>query len=308
MMGTYVHISTFHRHDDFIKKNIEKAFDAIGNVENIMSIYKEDSEVSKLNTAQKPGRYPVSDEMWYLLTVSDEIHKLSEGAFDITVKPLMDMWTQAVKEDTLPTDTQIRDTMAKVGWDKIVLHPATKEIEFTVEGMELTLSGIAKGYAIDRAVAVFRKAGVSNCLVDAGGDVYCYGKPDKRDFWNIGVRDPIKNTRIIKVLNLKDVSVVTSGNYARYYKIKDKEFSQIFSPKTGEPVKVNTSVTVISDSATRADAWATALMALDPEEGVRVVEKNDNLEALILSTLRGKLDIRKSSGFENYERKNVSRR
>ncbi|MCD6460344.1 FAD:protein FMN transferase [bacterium] len=302
-MGTYISIATYYHNDAYLKKVMGGAFKRVEDIENAMSIYKEDSEISVLNKSKKPGTYKVSDDLWYVLTAADKVYLESEGAFDITVKPLLELWQKAADNNKLPDKSQVAKVLHKIGWKKVVLHPKTHEIEYLDDNVEITLSALAKGYAVDAVVDVFKKAGIDNCIVDAGGDLYCYGQPKKRKYWHVGVRDPLNKQRVIKILYINDKSVVTSGNYERFYTIEGKSYPQIFSPETGYPVTVNISVSVIADKAVDADAWATALMVIDQEKGCGIIENFTGMEALIIATKHGRLRIRKTSGFTSYETK-----
>ena len=302
-MGTYISIATYYHNDDYLKKVMGDAFKRVEDIENSMSIYKEDSELSILNRSKKPGTYKVSDDLWNVLVVSDKVYLESEGAFDVTVKPLLELWQDAADKDQFPPQSEIDSFLPEIGWQKVVLHPETHEIEYLDDNIEITLSALAKGYAVDAVVEVFKKAGIDNCIVDAGGDLYCYGEPKKRKYWHVGVRDPLNKTRVIKILYVNDKSVVTSGNYERYYTIQGKTYPQIFSPVTGYPVTTNISVSVIADRSVDADAWATALMVIDQEKGCDIIEQFTGMDALIIATKRGKLRIRKTSGFTSYETK-----
>jgi len=302
-MGTYISIATYYHNDDYLKKVMGDAFKRVEDIENAMSRYKEDSELSVLNRSKQPGKYKVSDDLWHVLTVADKIYLESEGTFDITVKPLLELWQAASDNDKLPNKAEVDAVLPQIGWKKVVLHPETQEIEYLDDNIEITLDALAKGYAVDAVVEVFKKAGIENCIVDAGGDLYCYGQPKKRKYWNVGVRDPLKKPRVIKILYINDKSVVTSGNYERFYTIEGQTYPQIFSPETGYPVTVNISVSVIADRAIDADAWATALMVIEQEKGCDIIEQFTGMDALIIATKHGKLRIRKTSGFTSYETK-----
>ncbi len=305
VMGSYMTITAYFSDQKYLKKSIDEAFDEIKQVENIMSPFIETSELSILNKAAKPGRYKVSDHVWNVLLISDRLNKETEGAFDVTIQPLYNLWKMAEARNKIPTDEELRNTLKSIGWDKIVLHHRSKEIEFTVPDMQLTFGGIASGYAIDIIVNSFRESGIKNFLIDEGGDIFCSGQPGTRALWRIGVKDPLNKSRVFKVLEFKDMAVVTSGNYERYYKIGDSSYSQIFSPKTGLPVKQTVATTVIANDTITADGWSTSLMVLGVDRGIEILKNRKDMHALIISSDNGKLTIKSTPGFSNYEKKDV---
>lgn len=305
VMGSYMTITAYFEDRQYLKKSIDQAFGEIKKIEALMTPFEETSELSVLNKAPKPGRYKVSDHIWNILNISGKLNEQTGGAFDVTVQPLYNLWKSAAHRNKLPTGEELAGALKSVGWNKIILHEDTKEVEFTVAGMELTFGGIASGYAVDLIANSFRKNGIQNFLIDEGGDIFCSGRPGKRSLWRIGVRDPLKKSNVIKVLSLTDMAVVTSGNYERYYKIGGKNYSQIFSPQTGLPVEQTVSTTVIAKDTVTSDGWATALMVLGADKGMQILRFKKDIEALIIYSDDGKLSVKSTHGFSTYESKSV---
>ncbi len=245
-----------------LAKAITAADAALRSVEAHMSTHLEDSEISRFNAAQPGLAVPVSPETMEVLEASRQLAEQTHRAFDVTCRPIVEVWTKAAKEDKLPADAELAAALALVGWDKIALRRRAVEKRAFSGGVDL--GGIAKGYGIDRAVAAMKDAGAIGGLVDVGGDVRCFGRRPAGGKWRIGIRNPFTKDRtdLIGRLRLSRGAVCTSGNYERYWTIKGERYSHIVDPRTGRPVDEAPSVTVVAPTAMVADAWATALSVL----------------------------------------------
>ncbi len=252
-------------------------------IENLLSKYNPESEVAKLNQS---GSLKTSAETFYIIKKAKEFCEKSGGAFDITVAPLMDLWGFTNKQYNVPSEAEIINTLAFVGADKIILKDFNNVIQFKLSGSKIDLGGIAKGYALDCAVKKLKEAGINNCLINAGGQVYCLGSNGSRP-WKVAVTSP-RGKNLVDYLELKDKSVATSGDYEQYF-IKDKKrYSHILNPKTGYPASSGvSSVTVIADNALTADALATAIFVLGKDKGERLVKQFNGVEAKIIEENRG---------------------
>jgi thiamine biosynthesis lipoprotein len=252
MMGTFVEvISPDSRAGTIVMSRMR-------DVERRFSVYDEDSDISRLN---KYGVCAVAPETYKLLIKAKEYWLASDGAFDITVGPLMELWGFRDKELRRPSDDRIREVMAAVGTNKIIFHTSGDVVEFSVSGMKVDCGAIAKGYAVDCAVSALREAGVSSCLINAGGDIYClgnrFGKP-----WNVAIQDP-GGPGMVKILHLVDKAVATSGDYEQYFTDGGVRFSHIMDPVSGYPAKAKAvSVTVVAGDCLTADFLATTGIVL----------------------------------------------
>lgn len=287
VMGTFARVVAFT--DDIASGNqcIESALDAINNVDNLMSDYKPDSEISRVNANAFARPVKVGPATFEVLEKSIEISKLTDGAFDITVGPLVKLFRTARDTGKAPTPEQIADAKTKVGYEKLVLNDAEKSVSFTVKGMSLDLGGIAKGYAVDKVIEVMQQHGALGAMVDIGGDVRCFGRPPKgKETWIIGLQDPNTDngaTGIILKLKIAASAVTTSGDYQQYAIIDGKRQSHILDRKTGKSAKGLASVTIIAKNATTADALATAVTVLGPQKGLDLIEGIPNTEAFLIS-------------------------
>lgn len=275
IMGTLVEITVIPANE----KAIREAFEALKKVDALMSTYKEDSEISILN---REGRAQVSEETLEVIEDAIKFSKLTDGAFDITCRPLINLWNKVKTEEKLPTEEEIEEAISLVGYQGIILEG--NQIRLEKKGMQIDLGGIAKGYAVDKAIEALKKNGIKRALVNAGGDLYALGTDSQGEKWQIGVQDPREEDRVIDIIKVKDRAVATSGDYRRYFTLEGKRFSHIVNPKTGLTIQdVPMSVTIIGPDATTTDALSTGVFVLGPEEGMKLIESLPEIEGMIIS-------------------------
>ena len=259
-MGTFVSIRLFGFKWYKFDSAFNKAFSAIDNISNIANMYKEDSEVSRVNKIAYKSPVVVSNDLFLLIKDSKALYDASGGAFDITVAPLVELWGPYQDRDAVPDKESIQSVLHYVGSDKLVLDRQKRTVFFKKEGMKIDLSAIAKGYAVDKSIEAIKECGFSSALVNAGGDIFCLGKKDFLFSWRIGIQDPRKREGIVEILRLSDSAVATSGGYEQYFVYRDKDYTHLLHPKTGYPVEsVFSSTTVIAKRCFIADAIATAV-------------------------------------------------
>jgi len=276
MMGTFVEVVSPD------KRAAGITFAEIQRIESLLSKYKSDSEVSRLN---KLGKLKVSPDTLYVIKKSKEFWKASGGAFDITVAPLVGLWGFTEKKYNVPKDEEIKAVLNLVGSDKIILHDKDNVIEFRIPGIKVDLGAIAKGYAVDCAVIKLKTAGIKSCLINAGGQIYClgdnYGAP-----WNVAIKNPRGKT-VIGYLKLKDKAVATSGDYEQYFFKNNKRYGHILNPKTGYPADSGIlSVTVVAPDGLTSDALATAIFVLGKSKGAVLAGRFADTEVRIIEEKR----------------------
>jgi thiamine biosynthesis lipoprotein len=289
VMGTFARVVVVAPDMRTAKRCIKAAFAQIYKVDQLMSDYKDDSEISQVNRDAFERAVKVSKSTYEVLQKAMEFSKLSAGAFDVTVGPLAQLWRSADKANSVPTDTELQYARSKVGYEKLILNPNEMTVRFAVNGMKLDLGGIAKGYAIDKAVEAMKKSGALGAMVDIGGDIRCFGKPSKgKNYWLIGVQDPNRTEDLIGtpllVLKLTDAAIATSGGYRRFALIEGKKYSHIINRKTAVGAQSLSSVTIIANNAIDADALATAVTVMGPEKGLALIEKIPQTEAILITT------------------------
>jgi thiamine biosynthesis lipoprotein len=305
VMGTFARVVVVAKDTKTAQKCIEAAFSEIDNVNNLMSDYKNDSEIGLVNSnaAEHPVR--VGESTFEVLQRSIEFSKLTGGAFDITVGPSVDLFRAAKETHIAPTQEQIDNAKTKVGYEKLILDPKNRTVKFAVEGMRLDLGGIAKGYGIDKAIEATKKSGSLGAMVDIGGDVRCFGMPAKgKDHWLVGLQDPnlpadTPGLDIVLTLRINDGAVTTSGDYQQFVIIDGKQYSHIIDRQTGTSTEGISSVTIITDNATDADALATAVSVMGAEKGLALIEKLPETEAILIPS-GPKSELIKTTGAEKY--------
>jgi FAD:protein FMN transferase len=262
MMGTYVEVIS----DD--KRAAPIVFAEIERVEDLLSKYRPNSDVSRLN---RLGKVTVGSDLYFLLTKAKEYWFATDGAFDITVGPLMDLWGFTEKQYRQPSDEEIQKTLRFIGANKIIFHPQNNVVEFNIPGMKIDLGAIGKGYAVDCAVKALRVAGVKNCLINAGGQVYCLGTRAGKP-WRVAIRDP-RNDRLRGSVTCTDRSISTSGDYEQYFMVGKTRFSHIMDPRTGYPSRSKViSATVTASDGLTADFLSTSLVVLGKEKGQELLK------------------------------------
>lgn len=264
VMGTSCTLAAVVRPDEAEQaaRALEAAEAALRQVEARMSVHLEDSEVSRLNAAPAGQRVRLSADTATVLRAAEKAHALTDGAFDITCGPLIQLWRRAAERGALPADDEIARARAASGWRLIELVEDGARKRSRQARVEL--GGIAKGYAIDRAAAVLRGAPVQGGLVEVGGDLRVIGQPPVGDRWKVDLRDPFGDA-LLGRLRVSEGAVCTSGNYARFAVIEGRRYSHVVDPRTGRPADAVPSVTVTAPTAIEADVWATALSVLGPD-------------------------------------------
>ncbi|MFH0977861.1 MAG: FAD:protein FMN transferase [Candidatus Woesearchaeota archaeon] len=278
MMGTTVTITLVDTNANKARAAIITAFDRMKKIETTMSIYDNKSEITKLNRKKK-----LTDASEDLLTVIEEslkYSKMSDGAFDITVQPILDLFTKTYTElNRPPTEKEIETQRNRIDYRQVQVENKT----ITIGNMTIiTLGGIAKGYAIDKAIESLQERGISRALVDAGGNLRAIGKKTAEEPWIVALQNPRNNSDYITMIKLEDESVATSGDYVRYFD-KNKTAHHIINPKTGTSATDLISATVITKKAMEADALSTTVFVLGPEKGLKLIESMNWTSALLIT-------------------------
>jgi len=267
-------------------------------VERLMSAYAPDSDVSRLNRLGGRGDVALSAQTMHVLQRAGEVHGLTHGAFDVTYAPLRDLWRDARQSGRPPDSAAVREALARVGFERLIL--GADGARFGAVGMEVDLGGIAKGYAIDLAAESLRRGGATHGFADIGGDLRFFGLPPGRSRWRVEVYRPPGLTER-PLLSLHPCAVTTSGDYARGFRVGDEWYSHIIDPRTGRPVGDVPSVTVVAPDATTADALATGLAVLGPEDGLALVDSLAGVECMMLvRDAGGRISKHLSGGFHRF--------
>lgn len=297
LMGTLVQI-TIVGTNPHAKAAAQAVIDEIQRVENLSSFHKP-SALTRIN--EHAGRGPVraDPEILTLLEESIRLSRQMRGAFDPSLGPVSRLWNFSSGEPRLPPTSEIAQAMTKVKLNRIEIDAATGTVRLPEPGMALDLGGIAKGYALDRARQVMKRFGVNGALVNAGGDILTVGEKAPGHPWRVGVQDPRRGNAIVAVASVKDKIIVTSGDYERFFVKNGKRYHHILDPRTGYPTTGLRSVTIVATDGITADALATAVLVLGADEGLKLVESLQGIEALLVDSAgRVKLSSGAASIFE----------
>ena len=246
---------------------VTAAFDEVDRIDRLMSHYKPESPLSQLNRKAAKEAVKVEPELFDFITECLRYSRESDGAFDITVGPLMKAWGFFRGEGRMPKAEQIAEVRGKIGWRHVILDEKEKTIRFDRAGVELDLGGIAKGYAVDKAVEVLKQHGIQRALVSAcGSTIYGLGSPPGEDGWEVKLRDPVSSQKTAMTVRLKDRALSVSGSYEKFFDLGGKRYSHIFDPRTGWPVQGVLSVAVLSDTGTAGDALDNVFYVLGVEK------------------------------------------
>jgi thiamine biosynthesis lipoprotein len=292
-MGTVINISAAARGERQAEEAVEAAFAEFRRLDALLSHYSDSSEVGRLNRESRLEN--PSPELQDNIRKSLEFARLSGGAFDITVQPILDLYDHTFRElKRAPTAEEVRRTLRLVDYRRIELGEGFIRLG---PGQKITLGGIAKGYAVDRALDVLRARGVRSALVDAGGDIRTLGKAEGRRDWLVALRNPRDPNDFITRIRAADLAVVTSGDYERYYD-PERKFHHIINPRTGYSATELISVTVVGLEAFDADALATSAFVLGLDRGTKLIESLPGYEGLLITRDR---QIHRTAGFARYE-------
>jgi len=284
---------------------IQSTLDAINQE---MNHYNPDSEISRFNAWEKGSAFEIGDDFYEVVKRSFEIYDATEGAFDITIAPIVNLWgfgPEDVARETPPSALEIKKALSQSGQDQLVLSPSKTLLKKT-SGLTLDVSAIAKGYAVDAVSQALKANGYQNFMVEIGGEVFVAGHTLEAKPWTIGVQSPqtqvgFENTLHRKLL-LTNLALATSGNYQNYLDLEGKHYSHILDPRTGYPTPTSiVSASVIAPECSIADAAATAVTVLGLENGLAWIESEPELEAMLLiQTEDNELQEVLSSGFKKY--------
>lgn len=302
-MGSEFKIVLYSPDEQTARRASRSAHDRIKALDAIFSDYQPDSELMRLcaQAGGPPAR--VSDDLLEILLRSRALFERSQGAFDVTVGPIVRLWRRARRDRKMPDAELLSKARALVSMDLVEIDRAARTVRLQKRGMKLDLGGIAKGYASDAAIATLRAHGITRALVAGAGDVVVSGPPPGRDGWVVGIGpldDP--NSRPSVFLSLRDAAVSTSGDAERFVMIDGKRYSHIVDPRTGLGIVNRSSVTVIAPNGTTADALATAVYGLGTTAGLALVESTEGASAYVVTDARGTREVRESHRFRAIQR------
>lgn len=261
---------------------LKKLEDKINELDDMLSTGKETSEVSRLN---RSGEAVLSPTMANLIKRSKAIYNKTDGLFDITIYPLMELWGFSTKNYKVPSGKEIEEKLKLVGSDKIDFNEETRKISFKNKGMEIDFGGIGKGYITDELVKILTDEKVESAIINLGGNVFGFRKKPDGSLWNIAIRDPNEPDKYMAAIRLEDSAVITSGGYERYFEENGIIYHHILDPRTGKPSESGLkSVSIISKDGTLADALSTSLFIMGEEKAIGYWKENGSNFDILLMT------------------------
>ncbi|QCX01681.1 FAD:protein FMN transferase [Aggregatimonas sangjinii] len=261
---------------------IDDAVKEMNRIEQLISSWDPESQTSEIN--RNSGKKPVAvdEELYRLVERAIGISKLTDGAFDITYAAMDNIWKFDGSMTEMPSKEQIKKSVAKVGYQNIILDEKNLSVFLKKAGMKIGFGAIGKGYAADKAKALLMEKGVISGIINASGDMNVWGKQPNGEAWKVAITNPLDKTKAFGLLPITDGAVVTSGNYEKFVTFNSKRYSHIIDPRTGYPSSGIVSVTVFAPKAELADALATSIFVMGKETGINRIEQLPKVECIII--------------------------
>jgi len=295
-MGSELRLTVWTQNDAAALSACDAVFAEFDRLEALMSVWREGSDVQRINQAAGDRAVAVSPEVREVLHAARRASDWTDGKFDVTFGALSDVWRFDHDQDNrLPTQAEIRARLPLVNYRAVVIDDRAGTVMLERRGMRLHLGGIGKGYAVDRGAAILRAAGLPNFMIQSGGDLYVAGRRDDRP-WRVSIRDPRgPPEQFFAVLDLEDGTFSTSGDYERFFMKDGRRYHHLLDPDVGEPAEGSRSVTIVANTATVADGLSTGVFILGPEKGMALIERLPDVEGVIVSA---KNEVLVSSGLK----------
>ncbi|HMC63814.1 MAG TPA: FAD:protein FMN transferase [Gemmataceae bacterium] len=297
-MGTRFRIVLYAPNKQMAEKAAKAAFARIAELDGIMSDYRSSSELMRLCKKADGAPVRVSEDLFYVLQRAQEVSRRCDGAFDVTVGPVVRLWRRSRRTQQLPDPEQLAQARELVGYEKVRLNEKDRSVQLTQAGMQLDLGGIGKGYAADAALKVLKQHGITRALVAAAGDIAVSGPPPDTPAWKVAIHPLDPEQKSSRFLSLRHAAVSTSGDTEQFVEIGDKRYSHIVDPKTGMGLVGRMSATVLAKDGTASDSLAKVVCVLGPERGLKLIEATDGAAALFVR--------RTDEGVETFESKRFS--
>lgn len=282
LMGTVIKVTLYDSDDESILNDI---FNKVKELEANLSINENGTLVDKINESAGIEPVKVDDDTYEVIKKGLEYSKVSNGLFDITIGPLVKLWSIGLPEQKLPTQEEIDSKLPLIDYNDLVLDDSEKTVYLKRPGMMIDLGGIAKGFTADIISEILTERGVKSAIIDLGGNIFAHGNKNNTDFWKIGIQNPLSERGgIIGSIQVKNKSVVTSGTYERYFEENGVRYHHILSPKTGYPYENNIAgITIVSDKSVDGDALSTSVFAMGVEDGLKFVNSRDGIDAIFVT-------------------------
>ncbi|OBS11555.1 thiamine biosynthesis protein ApbE [Elizabethkingia miricola] len=288
LMGSRFQITLVDKDSISAERNIDKAIAEITRIENLISEWRPETQISQVN--QNAGIKPikVDKEVFDLTKKGLYFSKLTDGAFDISIVAMDKIWKFDDSMNELPSEQAIKESVRNVGYQNIILDSTNSTIFLKNPGMKIGFGSIGKGYAADKTRDLMKSMGVKAGIIDASGDISTWGNQPDGKPWAIGINNPFNDHKMAAILYFKENAVTTSGSYEKYAEIHGKRYSHIMNPKTGYPSTGLTSVTITGPNATMANGFSTSVMVLGEKDGLKLLKPFPEYHYLLI-TDKGKI-------------------
>ncbi|UII75091.1 FAD:protein FMN transferase [Flagellimonas sp. HMM57] len=293
LMGTTFEIIVVAPNEDIGYLDIDEAVSEIERIEKMISSWDEASETSLINKNAGIKPVKVSPELFRLIERSKKISEITDGAFDITYASIDKVWRFDGTMKKVPEKGHIQQSIAKIGYGKIVLNSMERTVYLTEPGMRIGFGAIGKGYAADKAKELMVSKQVKGGIINASGDLTTWGTKASGEKWVIGISNPLDKDKVFSWLPIVESSVATSGNYEKYVTLDGKKYSHIIDPRTGYPTEGINSVSIFAKTAELCDALATAVFIMGKDSGIHMINQIDGVEVVLVDSDN---KIHKSSG------------
>ena len=281
-MGSTIELKLYSPSEELFHRVVDACVERTKEIDRLFSNYRDDSVLAEVNGSDGVRPVSVPGEFLHLVLTSIRYSELTDGAFDITIGSLFKLWQAETEAGRLPSQSRIRDALGCTGFRRIKVDEAKSQIFLDGDCVRLDFGAIGKGYAVDEMVRIARENGITKGLVNFGGNIYAMGSPAGKKFWEVGVRKPGGRNEIISKIDLANKGVATSGDYERYFEHAGKRYSHIIDPRTGQPAEDLTSVVAVSQTATEADVFSTAVSVLGPRGAQMLARKDKSLGFLVI--------------------------
>lgn len=282
ILGTIVQLKVFGRNAE---KAIDEVIERLNDIDDKMSIFKDYSEVSKINKNAGKAAQIVSEDTYLLIKDAVKYSKMSEGAFDPTIGPIVKLWNIGTETAAIPDENEISEKLKLVNHNDIILNDDNHSVMLSHQGQSIDVGGIAKGYAADEVKKIFLKNHIKSAIIDLGGNIFVMESKENNEPWKVGIQNPFEpRGKYVGIISVKDKSIVTSGNYERYFEEAGKKFHHIIDPRTGYPSESRIiSATIISDKSIDGDGLSTGVYIIGLDKAFKLIESLSGIDAIFIT-------------------------
>lgn len=282
VLGTIVQLKVYGRKAE---KAVAEVLERLNDIDDKMSVFKEYSEISKINLNAGQSPQKVSEDTYFVIKNAVKYSEISEGAFDPTIRPVVALWNIGTNKARVPNDSEIKEKLRLVNYKDIILNENEKSIKLNKRNQAIDVGGIAKGYAADEVKNVLIRNHIKSAIIDLGGNIFVLGRKEGGNLWRVGVQNPFKpRGEYVGIVDVGNKSVVTSGNYERYFMDGKRKLHHIIDPKTGHPSDSRVvSATIISDKSLDGDGLSTGVYIMGVEKALKLIESIEGVDAVFIT-------------------------